>query len=55
MRPEMLRFGVKPTCYPLETIAFASVVERRAGETGLRFVRLHLLRGSVQKIFYGAF
>jgi hypothetical protein len=47
MRPEMTGFGVKATCYPLETVTFASVVETRVGETGLRFVRLHLRRGSV--------
>jgi hypothetical protein len=47
MRPEILRFGVKASCYPFEVVTSASAVERRAGKTGLRFVRLDLQRGSV--------
>jgi hypothetical protein len=47
MRPEMLGFGVKATCCPFDVVTSAGVVEKRAGDMGLRFVRLHLRRGSV--------
>jgi hypothetical protein len=46
MRPEMIRFGATATCCPFEVVTSVSVVEKRAGETGLQFVRLHLRRGS---------